>query len=35
MDFARRYDWDEIRAFYDEGNSMTACMKRFGFSRNA
>jgi hypothetical protein len=34
-DFARRYDWNEIRAFYDAGNSMTASMKRFGFSRNA
>ena len=35
VDFARRYDWDETRTFYDAGNSMTACMKRFGFSRNA
>jgi transposase len=35
VDFARRYDWDEVRAFYEAGNSMTACMKRFGFSRNA
>jgi 5-methylcytosine-specific restriction endonuclease McrA len=34
-DFARRYDWVAIRAFYDEGNSMTACRKQFGFSRNA
>jgi hypothetical protein len=35
VDFANRCDWNEIRAFYDAGNSMTACRKRFGFSRNA
>ena len=34
-DFARRYDWAAIRAAYDEGASMTDCMRRFGFSRNA
>jgi hypothetical protein len=34
-DFARRYDWDEIRAAYEAGSSMTDCMERFGFSRNA
>jgi hypothetical protein len=34
-DFSKRYDWDEIRAFYEAGNSMTACRERFGFSRNA
>jgi hypothetical protein len=34
-DFARRYDWTEIREFYDAGNSFTACQQRFGFSRNA
>ena len=33
--FARRYDWDEIRAYYEAGHSMTACRKRFGFSRHA
>lgn len=33
--FARRYDWTEIRAFYDAGHSMRECMGRFGFSRNA
>lgn len=33
--FARRYDWDEIRAHYEAGNSMTACRLRFGFSRDA
>jgi hypothetical protein len=34
-DFAKRYNWIEIRAYYDAGHSMTACMKHFGFSRNA
>jgi hypothetical protein len=34
-DFARRYDWNEIRAYYDAGHSMTKCRRRFGFSRNA
>ncbi len=35
MDFAKRYDWDAIRTYYVEGNSMTECMAVFGFSRNA
>jgi hypothetical protein len=35
MDFAKRYDWDAIRAYYDAGHSMTQCMSVFGFSRNA
>jgi transposase-like protein len=34
-EFGRRYNWDEIRAFYDEGHSRNECMRRFGFSRNA
>lgn len=34
-DFARRYDWDEIRAYYEAGHSMTECRRHFGFSRNA
>jgi hypothetical protein len=34
-DFARRYNWDQIRAYYEAGNSMTACRLRFGFSRHA
>src|SRR5437763_6071775 len=33
--FARRYDWDEIRAYYEAGHSMTECRRHFGFSRNA
>jgi hypothetical protein len=31
--FTRRYDWDEVQRFYDEGNSITACQLRFGFAR--
>jgi hypothetical protein len=23
--FNRRYDWSEIQAYYDAGNSITAC----------
>ncbi len=34
-DFGRRYDWDEIRAYYEAGNSMTACLQHFGCSRHA
>ena len=29
----RRYDWDEVQAYYDEGHSITACQLRFGFAR--
>jgi transposase-like protein len=34
-DFARRYNWDEIRAYYEAGHSMTECLREFGCSRNA
>jgi len=34
-DFARRYDWQEIAAYYEAGHSFTACRRQFGFSRNA
>src|SRR5215831_21043953 len=30
---ARRYDWIEVQRYYDEGNSITACQLRFGFTR--
>lgn len=30
-----RYDWDAIRAFYDEGHSLRACRERFGFGGGA
>jgi 5-methylcytosine-specific restriction endonuclease McrA len=29
----RRYDWNEIQRYYDEGHSITECQKRFGFAR--
>jgi len=32
---ARRYDWNEIRAFYEAGHSFRECLRHFGFSRNA
>jgi HNH endonuclease len=35
VEFAARYDWDEIRTYYEAGHSMTECMRTFGFSRNA
>jgi hypothetical protein len=31
--FNRRYDWDEVQRFYDAGNSISDCQRRFGFSR--
>jgi transposase-like protein len=31
---ARRYDWDEIRAFYSAGHSAAECRSRFGFGRD-
>ena len=30
--FSRRYDWGEIRAYYDAGHSMRECQAQFGFS---
>jgi hypothetical protein len=30
-----RYDWNAIRAFYEEGNSLKACRERFGFGGGA
>ena len=35
VELAKRYDWDAIGAHYSAGNSMTECMRLFGFSRNA
>ena len=29
--FARRYDWVAIQAYYDEGHSIRACAREFGF----
>jgi DNA-binding CsgD family transcriptional regulator len=33
--FARRYDWQEIRQFYEEGHSVADCRARFGFDKRA
>lgn len=33
--FARRYDWAQIRRYYELGHSVRECIERFGFSRNA
>jgi DNA-binding CsgD family transcriptional regulator len=30
--FGRRYDWDEIRRFYEEGHSVADCRAAFGFN---
>jgi 5-methylcytosine-specific restriction endonuclease McrA len=30
---ARRYDWDEIQRYYDQGYSLRECQARFGFAR--
>jgi transposase len=30
--FSRRYDWAEIRAYYEAGHSMRECQERYGFS---
>lgn len=30
--FGRRYDWQEIRRFYEEGHSARECRSRFGFN---
>jgi hypothetical protein len=29
--FARRYDWRRVQSYYDEGNSIRECSRRFGF----
>lgn len=28
----RRYDWDEVQRFYDEGHSVRECRMKFGFA---
>jgi 5-methylcytosine-specific restriction endonuclease McrA len=28
-----RYDWAEVQRFYDDGNSITECQRRFGMAR--
>ncbi|HEY7632083.1 MAG TPA: HNH endonuclease [Thermoleophilaceae bacterium] len=29
----RRYDWDEVQRYYNEGHSISACQLHFGFAR--
>ncbi len=31
--FARRYDWEAVQRYYDEGHDLAACIARFGFCR--
>jgi predicted transcriptional regulator/5-methylcytosine-specific restriction endonuclease McrA len=33
--FGRRYDWQEIGRFYEEGHSLADCRARFGFDKKA
>jgi transposase-like protein len=33
--FARRYDWSAIQRYYDEGRSIRACARRFGFCKES
>lgn len=30
-----RYNWKQVQAYYDAGNSMYRCIERFGFSKAA
>jgi hypothetical protein len=32
---ARRYDWDEVQRYYDEGHSIAECQEHFGFARKS
>jgi predicted DNA-binding protein YlxM (UPF0122 family) len=32
---SRRYDWDEVQAYYDAGHSILECCRHFGFSKQA
>jgi transposase-like protein len=31
--YDRRYNWEEVQRYYDEGHSITECQLRFGFAR--
>jgi 5-methylcytosine-specific restriction endonuclease McrA len=31
--FRRRYDWQLVQAYYDDGHSVNDCVARFGFSK--
>ena len=32
---ARRYDWNEVQRYYDQGHSISDCQARFGFARKS
>jgi hypothetical protein len=32
---ARRYDWDAVQRYYDEGHSISECQRHFGFAKAA
>jgi hypothetical protein len=31
----RRYDWAEVQRYYDDGHSISACRRQFGFTKAA
>src|SRR5438309_1520070 len=31
--YARRYDWAEVRRYYDAGHTVRECQARFGFAK--
>ena len=31
VDRRNRYDWEDVQAYYDEGHTIKACCRRFGF----
>lgn len=33
--YAPRGDWDDIQRYYDQGNSLSECQAKFGFSRRS
>jgi DNA-binding transcriptional ArsR family regulator len=33
--FGRRYDWSEVRRYYEAGHSVAQCQERFGFAKQA
>jgi DNA-binding CsgD family transcriptional regulator len=33
--YARRYDWEVVQRYYDQGHSVRDCIRAFGFSSNS
>jgi hypothetical protein len=31
----RRYDWEAVQAYYDDGHTLAECKARFGFCNGA